>query len=184
MRHQIEHQALVPDKPLSASAPVVVSQRDTTPIYPKEQKIAPDLAQPKVQMAHLEAKLSGEWDASQKRPRLTFISDRALKYSLDRYVETWQKEIERVGNLNYPEIAKQKKMYGTLGLTVNIKADGSLESVEINRSSGYKELDAAAIHTVELAAPFPPNIRENVDILSISRTWYFTNPDQLTNVGK
>jgi protein TonB len=166
-----------------------VSQSETAPVDPKEQKVAPDtmdLAQRSVQMAHLEAQISREWDAYQKRPRRMFIGARAKEYSLARYEEDWRQKIERVGNLNYPEAAKQK-MHGTLRLTVSIKADGSLESVEINRGSGYKVLDAAAIRTVELAAPFsplPPEVRKTVDILSITRTWNYTRADQLATGGE
>ncbi|PIV71547.1 MAG: energy transducer TonB, partial [Rhodocyclales bacterium CG17_big_fil_post_rev_8_21_14_2_50_68_7] len=41
-------------------------------------------------------------------------------------------------------------------LTVNIRADGSVESVEINKSSGQRILDAAAQKIVRLAAPYAP----------------------------
>jgi protein TonB len=65
---------------------------------------------------------------------------------------------------------------------VNIRSDGSIENVEINRSSGQRILDAAAQRIVKLAAPyapFPPDIRKETDILSITRTWTFTTNDQL-----
>jgi protein TonB len=67
-------------------------------------------------------------------------------------------------------------------VTVSIKADGSLEKVEINRSSGTKLLDDAAVAIVKLAAPFSPfsaEITRDTDILSITRTWTFTRSDQL-----
>ena len=67
-------------------------------------------------------------------------------------------------------------------VTVSIKADGVLEKVEINRSSGRKVLDEAALHIVKLAAPFAPfpaDIYRDTDILSITRTWMFTRSDQL-----
>jgi protein TonB len=99
-----------------------------------------------------------------------------------RYVEDWRAKVERVGNLNYPEAARQQKLYGSLQLTVSIKSDGSVEKVEINRSSGSKILDAAAIRIVELAAPyaaFSDEMRSKVDILGITRTWIFTKADQL-----
>lgn len=160
-------------------------QSQAVPVDPKEQKVAPDtmdLAQRSLQMAHLEAQITREWDAYQKKPRRMFIGARAKEYSLARYEEDWRQKIERVGNLNYPEAAKQQKMYGTLQLTVYIRADGKLENVEINRSSGYKVLDAAAIRIVELGAPYSPlpaDIRKKVDVLGITRTWMFTRADQL-----
>lgn len=162
----------------------------SVPVDPQEQKDSPDnmdLAQRSLQMAHLEAQITREWDAYQKKPRRMFIGARAKEYSLARYEEDWRQKIERVGNLNYPEAAKQQKMYGTLQLTVYIRADGKLENVEINRSSGYKVLDAAAIRIVELGAPYSPlpeDIRKKVDILGITRTWMFTRADQLATTSE
>jgi protein TonB len=66
-------------------------------------------------------------------------------------------------------------------VTVVIKSDGSLDDVEIRRSSGIKMLDQAAIRIVRLAspyAPFPADIAKDIDILSITRTWMFTRSDQ------
>ncbi|MEQ1720893.1 MAG: energy transducer TonB, partial [Nitrosomonas sp.] len=96
----------------------------------------------------------------------------------------WRIKVERIGNLNYPEEARKGKLYGNLQLTVSIRADGSLESIEINRSSGKKILDNAAINIVKLSgqngfAPFPPNISQDTDILHITRTWVFAPSDTL-----
>ena len=93
-------------------------------------------------------------------------------------------KVERIGNLNYPEAAKKDKLYGNLQLTVSIRSDGSVESIEINRSSGEKILDDAAINIVKLAgqngfSPFPPDIRQDTDILHITRTWVFAASDML-----
>jgi protein TonB len=97
-------------------------------------------------------------------------------------VEDWRGKVEKIGNLNYPEAARAQKLYGSLVLTVAIRADGSVESVQVDRSSGKKILDAAAVRIVQLAAPyagFPPDIRRDTDILHITRTWTFTRGDEL-----
>jgi shikimate dehydrogenase len=68
------------------------------------------------------------------------------------------------------------KLYGNLILTVSIRADGSVEKVIIERSSGHRVLDAAAQRIVEMAAPyspFPSDIRRDTEILDITRTWTF-----------
>jgi protein TonB len=130
----------------------------------------------------LEAQIAKDMDAYQKRPKRRFVGARAEEYRFARYVEDWRLKVERVGNLNYPEAARQLKLYGNLLLTVAIRADGSVETVEINRSSGQRVLDAAAIHIVEMAAPFaafPPDIKRDTDILHITRTWTFTKGDEL-----
>jgi protein TonB len=99
-------------------------------------------------------------------------------------VEAWRQKVEKIGNLNYPEAAKDKKLYGRLRMTVSIKADGSIENIEINESSGHKILDDAARRIVEMAGPyaaFSEDIRKDTDILSITRTWTFTKEDSLAS---
>ena len=84
----------------------------------------------------LEAQIAKDMDAYQKRPKRRFVGARAEEYRFARYVEDWRLKIERIGNLNYPEAARQQKLYGSLLLTVSIRADGSVENVEVNRTSG------------------------------------------------
>ena len=67
-------------------------------------------------------------------------------------------------------------------LTVSINADGTIAAIDLERSSGYKILDAAAQQIVRLAAPyakFPPDIRKDTDILVITRTWTFARGDRV-----
>jgi len=141
-----------------------------------------DLVQRSMEIARLEAQISKDFNTYQKIPRRTSIGARAKEYRFAQYVEDWRIKVQRIGNLNYPEAARQQKIYGSLLLTVSIRADGSLESVEINRSSGQRILDAAALRIVKLASPFarlPDDIRRDTDILSITRTWTFTQSDRL-----
>ena len=68
---------------------------------------------------------------------------RAEEYRYARYIEDWRAKVERLGTLNYPDVARGK-LYGSLVLTVALTNDGTVKSVEINRSSGHKVLDEAA----------------------------------------
>lgn len=141
-----------------------------------------DMIAQAIEIDKKEALIAKNWDDYQKKPKRKFIGARAKEYKYALYVDTWRQKVERVGNLNYPEAAKNLKLYGQLQLTVSIKSDGTLESVELTRSSGHKVLDDAAKQIVELAAPyarFPDDIRNEVDILSITRTWTFTKEDSL-----
>jgi len=134
------------------------------------------------EMAQLQASISQQWDEYQKRPKRAFIGANVREYAFARYVEDWVTKVERVGNVNYPEAARRQGIYGSLRLTVSIYADGRIETVEVDRSSGSKILDTAAIRIVELAAPyapFPEDMRKTADILSITRTWTFTRSDKL-----
>lgn len=134
------------------------------------------------QIAHLEAQISKDFQAYQQRPKRKFVGASAAEYKFAGYVEDWRQRIEEVGNTHYPEAARQQKLYGSLLIIVAIRLDGTLENIEIIRSSGSKILDAAAIHIVELAAPFgafPLELRNDADVLHITRTWTFTKSDQL-----
>lgn len=147
---------------------------------------AADLVRRSFEIARLEAQTTYDYDAYQKRPKRRFIGARTQEYRFARYVEDWRIKVERIGNLNYPESARREKLYGNLQLTVGIRSDGSLESLEINRSSGKAILDEAAIRIVKLAgqngfSPFPPDISRDTDVLHITRTWAFTRSDELTS---
>ena len=86
-----------------------------------------------------------------------------------------------MGTLNYPDAARGK-LYGSLLLSVSIRADGSVEKVSVQRSSGHKVLDEAAVRIVKMAAPyapFPPDIRKDYDIIEITRTWKFERSDRV-----
>jgi protein TonB len=151
----------------------------------EEPQIAPsaaDIVQRGMEIARLEAQIAREWENYQQRPRRRFIGARTQEFRFAQYIENWRAKIERVGELNYPQAARDQKIYGTLVVTVSIKSDGSLEGVEINRPSGQRILDAAALRIVRLSAPFAPfpaDIARDTDILSITRTWIFTRSDQL-----
>lgn len=143
-----------------------------------------DLLQRSREIARLEAQIAKEHETYQKRPKRKFIGARTREYRFARYLEDWRLKVERIGNLNYPDAARKQKLYGSLQLTVGIRSDGSLESIGIDRSSGVQILDDAAIHIVRLAArngfaPFPPDIRQDTDILHITRTWVFSRTDKL-----
>jgi len=141
-----------------------------------------DLAESARAMARLEGEISKSTDEYSKRPRKKFIGARTEEYRFAQYIEDWRQKIERIGTLNYPAAARGK-LYGSLVLTVSINADGQIGRIDINRSSGYKMLDDAARRIVQMAAPyspFPPDIRRDTDVLEITRTWYFTQGDQLS----
>ena len=128
------------------------------------------------ELARLNAKLVEDTAAFANRPRRKAISASTQEYKYASYLETWRRKVEAIGNLNYPEEARRRKLYGNLILQVGVRADGSLEEVRVLRSSGSTILDEAAVRIVHLAAPFapfPPDIRRETDFLDITRTWQF-----------
>ena len=149
-----------------------------------ETRVAPnatDILSRSLEITRLEAQIDKQMDAYQKRPRRRFLGARAQEYRFTRYIDDWRQKVERIGTLNYPQAARDQKIFGSLVMTVSIKADGTVDSVEVNRSSGQKILDEAAQRIVQLAGPyaaFPADISRDTDILSITRTWTFTRSDQ------
>ncbi|PKL95206.1 MAG: energy transducer TonB [Gammaproteobacteria bacterium HGW-Gammaproteobacteria-8] len=112
-----------------------------------------------------------------KRPRRKFVTANTREHLYAAYMRAWVAKVERVGNMNYPEQARRRNLEGSLVLSVDVLPDGSIERVQILRSSGYEMLDEAAVRIVRLAAPYaelPPDIRAETDILTITRTWQFS----------
>src|SRR5215471_12346495 len=150
----------------------------------RSQLSGADLADSALIIARMEAQIARQIDEYNKRPRKAFVGARAAEVRYALYVEDWRQKIERIGNLNYPDGARGR-IYGSLVLTVSINSDGTLAAMNLERSSGYKILDAAAEQIVRLAAPyakFPPDIRKDTDILVITRTWRFARGDRVDQV--
>ncbi|MBF0218315.1 MAG: TonB family protein [Gammaproteobacteria bacterium] len=131
----------------------------------------------------LASEIREQQDIYSSKPRETYITASTQAYLYASYEESWRLKIERIGNLNYPVEARRQGLNGSLILDVAIAADGSLHSVKVMHSSGSKILDEGARLIVELAAPFaplPPAIREQTDILHITRAWQFGDQYFLT----
>lgn len=165
------------------TAPRVDSRksRDDQPEPTPSQASGRDLADTAMAMARLQGEIDRRLEAYAKRPRRTFIGARAEEYRFAQYVEDWRLKVERIGTLNYPPAARGK-LYGNLVMTVIVRADGQVDDVEINRSSGHRLLDDAARRIVQMAspfAPFPAEIRRDTDIIEITRTWFFTRDSAL-----
>jgi periplasmic protein TonB len=109
--------------------------------------------------------------------RVKSISANTTDYLYRLYFEAWRQKVEQIGAMNYPREASKLGMFGSLRLTVSLNSDGMIEKLFINKSSGYKELDEAALNIVKLGAPyakFPTEIQKEVDIINITRKWKFT----------
>ena len=148
---------------------------------PGAQPSGRDLADLALAAMRLQAQIDRQIEEYQKRPRKKFIGANAAEYRFAQYEEDWRVKVERVGTLNYPAEARGR-IYGNLRLTVAIRPDGSVESIELDRSSGLKVLDAAAFKIVRMATPFaafPPDIKRDTDLLVITRTWFFGQGDKI-----
>ncbi|ALO45099.1 energy transducer TonB [Pseudohongiella spirulinae] len=128
-------------------------------------------------IASLQAQLDLQQQAYAKRPRRYTLSSASTQQRHDAlYLDNWRKQIELVGNQHYPEEARQNEIFGSLRMMVALRPDGSVAEIRILQGSGHPVLDLAAVDIVQLAAPFDPfpeELRGEVDILEIIRTWRF-----------
>ena len=115
--------------------------------------------------------------------RVKTISSSTKDYEYRLYFEAWRQKVERIGALNYPESAKAGNL-GALRLTVSLNKEGNIKEIIINKTSGNKELDEAAIKIVRLGEPyavFSPKMQKEVDLINITRTWKFTEDSYSSN---
>jgi protein TonB len=155
----------------------------TPPVEEQPKMTAADLIQRSRQMASLAAEISDTFRLHAERPRKKVVTARTQEYIFAAYMDAWQRKVERIGNLNYPDEAKRNRLAGSLMLQVDLNPDGSVRDVLLLRSSGEKILDDAAVRIVRLSAPyapFTPAMREETDILQIIRTWQFLAGNRLT----
>ncbi len=175
-----------PEQPVLASRSpserqVRLPEKEHPPAPPKPS-ITQILASTNKEIAQLTAEFDRRTEAYAKRPRHKTISAATREYKYANYLDAWRRKVEKIGNLNYPDEARRRKLYGNLILRVSLKPDGTIEEIEVRRSSGHKLLDDAAIRIVRLAAPyapFPEEIRKETDVLDIVRTWQFLNSNRL-----
>ena len=143
---------------------------------PPRTKLDQLLASTQLEIDRLTAELDRRTLSASQQDRRKAVNASTQEYKYASYLESWRSKVENIGNLNYPEEAKRRKLYGNLLMHVAVRADGSVERIRVVRSSGHKLLDDAAVRIVRLSAPFapfPPEIRKEVDVLDITRTWQF-----------
>ena len=174
-----QRKLLALDRELGAKAPAEAPRQASEEVSP--QVSGRDVAERSLAMLHLQAQIARRTQGYQERPRKRFIGANASEYRFAQYEEDWRTKIERVGTLNYP-VEARGKLYGVLRLTVTIRPDGTVESIDLDRSSGLKVLDQAAFRIVQMAAPFaafPADIRKDTDLLVITRAWFFAQGDKV-----
>lgn len=138
------------------------------------------MAQARNEISALQDKMDQNSRAMSNNPEKRRISASTKDYAAAAYMQAWERKVERIGNLNYPNEARQKGINGTLMVSVDIRPDGSVpeDGIVIARSSGHKVLDEAAIKIVRMGAPYAPvpeNVLQDSEMLTVIRTWKFAS---------
>lgn len=137
-----------------------------------------------LELARLSSELAEDAQRYAQRPRVNHLESVSAKSAVEAaYIKAWVDKVERIGNLNYPDDARRRKLRGRLILHVLLDSEGNLVKSFVGSPSGQQVLDDAALRTVQLAAPFKPfsaEMRDAYDQLMITRTWIFEADGELT----
>lgn len=173
-QQEADRQVQKVDKPETEVTP----EAETVP-EPEPRPSARDMMlQARSEIHELQEKLNRTTKALSERPKKRRISASTKEFAAAAYMRAWEMKVERIGNMNYPQEARQKGLNGSLMLSVDINPDGSVPpgGIVISRSSGHDVLDEAAVRIVRLGAPYaaiPDNVMKDNDMLTIIRTWKF-----------
>ena len=110
-----------------------------------------------VALARREAVIAKQVSDYNKRPIKSQLTPSTHEVSYAVYYATLQKQIERTGTRYFPQ-QEGKKIYGDLIVYIPVYQDGSIYEKEggprIEKTSGNRMLDNAALAIVRRAAPF------------------------------
>ena len=151
---------------------------EVTPLPPGQEKIDRD-----IEMARLAAEIQLRSQQYAKRPKRKFVSASTREYAWAQYLRGWVDRVERVGNLNYPDEARRRRIGGLVVISVAVRRAGSVENTRIVQSSNIPMLDNAALRIVKLSEPFAPlpRTQDDPDVLHVTRTWQFLPGGELVD---
>ncbi|MBS0422364.1 MAG: energy transducer TonB [Proteobacteria bacterium] len=96
--------------------------------------------------------------------------------TLAPYLDSWRRKVEKVGTIHYPTAARTLGVKASPVIEVGIDSSGKLDRAVIRTSSGYPELDNAALEILKLASPFdpfPPELAHDYRVLRFAYEWQF-----------
>lgn len=160
----------------------ISSIKPTPPAAKPRPKLSPQSLQK--QIARLGAEI--RYKQSSEQTKIKSIGSVSTHKLIGvQYQKDWGQKIERIGNLNYPKVARKKGLSGTLTMDVGISANGSIYGMSIIKSSGIKALDDAAKRIVMLSTPFsvlPEKLLEELEVLVIRKVWNFSDESGMTTL--
>ena len=147
-----------------------------------DQEIKPieEIEKPKqisIDSDFIQSKISDLISDKMIQQRTRVISSQTKERDYQSYFQSWKNKVEKIGALNYPKAARSG-INETLIMTVTLNQSGEVINIQMNKSSGVKDLDDAAENIVRLGspyAPFPESFKEKLDTLQIRRVWRFSN---------
>lgn len=179
---QMQQNLLTRARKSTFSAPPVTERDRLDP-----NRTGADLVESSKAIARVAAEIDQRIEDENKRPRKTFITPSTREVGYAMYYKTMQRRVEEVGTLNFPQV-NGRKLYGELVVYIPIFQDGTIYQkeggVRIEKSSGNRDLDEAALAIVRRAAPFgkfPPNMlsSDKDDLWVIITRFRFTREERM-----
>ncbi|MEQ1637267.1 MAG: TonB family protein, partial [Methylococcales bacterium] len=182
---------IITQKVAEKKLPAITKKTDQTPLpqtsepqpqpQPQPQLSLEDL---RAQIADLGKKIVTREEPGEESSRIKYTNGvSAHKNLAAQYKSDFIQKVERIGSRNFPEAAMKNIAVAHVSIDVGIKADGSIYSIHIKKSSGYPALDMAAKKIVSMSAPFPrlpKALLNELDILVISREWEFSDKSRMS----
>lgn len=92
------------------------------------------------------------------------------------YLDAWRRKVERIGTIHFPQEVRRQGLAGSPVLEVAIRSNGVLEDIIVRRTSGYAQLDQAALSILKLSTPFDPfptEVAKRHKVLRFAYEWQF-----------
>ena len=107
--------------------------------------------------------------------RKKYISEQTREHKYVPYMKSWISETEQVINSsNYKTRISELNYQGSLKINTALNPDGSVNEVNVWKSSGNEKLDELVIEIIYEASPYPhffEAFKDDIEILNISLTW-------------
>jgi protein TonB len=171
----------------------IKDDRNKIAVPPPKPQIQPDQAPPVTQANGADAQQSAQAILREEaeiakriadenaRPKRGYITPSTREVEYATYYKHWADKVERIGNSNYPEKARGGNY--RLTMTVSVLANGRVEKIEIEHSSGIKEIDNAAKRIVKLGEPydkFTQQMLGKYGVLDLTMAWTFSRTEALS----
>lgn len=168
---------LLPQKK-AAKKIVAASKPGTEHLTEKRPQLSAEILQQQITQLGTEIRLN------QQSAKIKFVDEVMSTHAhvAAQYVMELTDKITRIGKNNYPKEAEN--FTGSLTMDIGIKADGSIDSIQITQSSGSPALDKAAIDITYLSAPFgslPADLHKELDVLKFTRIWKFSDESGMSS---
>ena len=156
-----------------------VNPGKTAPYF-LEQSALPgqdELDQQSQQPASTTAAIADRVQQYNARPRRQYVAPSSISTREAAYLDAWRIRIEQTGTRHYPQ-GIGKTLQGKVQVSVTIRADGSVASVEIDQPSSEPLLNQSVRRIIQIASPFSPftpDMRKHIDEITITRTWHFVH---------